>query len=156
MTTWKLPPPAKVYEALTAVADGRVRLTTAGRAEVESSGRDKTYDVEWSEDQRSFTANDNASYWQGYVGYPIIAVLITIGELDVEPAVAKALAGVDWNAVNRRFRRDYDAAVSFVLSELETRGVDAEWIVRAADRLMEQLAALDLQRPSRGRPRRGA
>ena len=76
MAPWKLPPRAKVFEAFTAVADGRVRLTGPGSATVTSSGGDKTYDVEWSDDGRMVTANDNASYWQGYLGYPILAVLL--------------------------------------------------------------------------------
>ena len=40
--SWALPPPAKVYEALSAVADGRVRVTGAREAEVTSSLGEKT------------------------------------------------------------------------------------------------------------------
>ena len=57
VTPWKLPPTAKVYEALSAVAEGRVHITGAGRAEVESSGREQTYSVEWSDDLRTVSAN---------------------------------------------------------------------------------------------------
>ena len=42
---WKMPPLAKVYEALTAVADGRVTLLDDTHARVQSSDRRKTYDV---------------------------------------------------------------------------------------------------------------
>ena len=61
MTTWKVPPRAKIFEALSAVADGRVRLVGEREAEVVSSERSKTYVVEWSEDHREFSSNDNAS-----------------------------------------------------------------------------------------------
>jgi hypothetical protein len=74
MSTWKSPPKAKVYEALSAVADGRVTLMGGEKAEVVSSDGTKTYHVEWSPDSNQITSNDNASYWQGYMGYPIIAV----------------------------------------------------------------------------------
>ena len=64
MGGWKLPPKAKIYEALTAVADARVKLTDGETAEVLSSDGTKTYIVEWSADLRQITSNDNASYWQ--------------------------------------------------------------------------------------------
>ena len=118
MAPWKLPPRAKVFEAFTAVADGRVRLTGPGSATVVSSGGDKTYDVEWSEDGRTVTANDNASYWQGYLGYPIVAVLLARGELRAGEDAVAALAGVPWHELNKRHKRDYDAAVAHVLGEL--------------------------------------
>ena len=80
MSTWKSPPKAKVYEALSAVADGRVTLMGGEKAEVVSSDGTKTYHVEWSPDSNQITSNDNASYWQGYLGYPIIAVLDGFGK----------------------------------------------------------------------------
>ena len=42
---WKVPPKAKIYEALTAVADGRVNLKGGETAEVLSSDGTKTYIV---------------------------------------------------------------------------------------------------------------
>ncbi len=53
MGDWKVPPKAKIYEALTAVADGRVKLTGGETAEVLSSDGTKTYIVEWSADLRA-------------------------------------------------------------------------------------------------------
>jgi len=43
MPPWKMPPIAKVYEALSALEDGRVRILEPGRAEVVSSSGDKIY-----------------------------------------------------------------------------------------------------------------
>jgi hypothetical protein len=157
MTAWKLPPRAKVFEAFSAVADGRVRLTGPGSATVTSSGGDKTYDVEWSADARTIAANDNASYWQGYLGYPALAVLLERGELQAGEDVIQALASVPWHDLNKRFKRDYDAAVAQVLAGLPAGAPSAETIGRAVDDVMEQLAGLDLQRAGRGRrpPRSG-
>ena len=151
MTAWKLPPRAKVFEAFSAVADGRVRLTGPGSATVTSSGGDRVYDVEWSADGRTIAANDNASYWQGYLGYPALAVLLERGELRAGEDVVRALAGVPWHDLNKRFKRDYDAAVAAVLAELPADGPDLATIERAVDDVVEQLAALDLQRAGRGR-----
>ncbi len=149
MAAWKLPPRAKVFEAFSAVADGRVRLAGPGSATVVSSGGDKTYDVEWSDDGRTIAANDNASYWQGYLGYPALAVLLARGELRAGDDVVAALAGVPWHDLNQRFKRDYDAAVAHVLAELP--GPDAATVEGRVDDVMADLAALDLQRAGRGR-----
>ncbi len=149
---WRLPPTAKVYEAFSALADGRVHLGPPGRAEVESSGRDRRYEVEWSHDFGVVGANDNASYWQGYLGYPAIAALLAAGGLQAEGAIVELLAGVPWHELNRRFRRDYAAAVDSVLADLERRGVDRTPIVAAADAVLAQLAALAPLRGPRRRP----
>jgi hypothetical protein len=151
MTRWKLPPTAKVYEAFSAVADRRVHSTGPTSAEVESSDRERTYTVEWSADLGSVTANDNASYWQGYLGYPIVAVLLTIGVLRADARIVGQLAGVPWHEVNARFRRDYDAALDSVLTAIALRGADRARIASEADSVMAQLATLELDRPGRGR-----
>lgn len=151
MARWKLPPRAKVFEAFTAVADDRVRLTGRDSATVVSSGGDRTYDVEWSEDGLTIVANDNASYWQGYLGYPILAVLLVRAELRADAGAVAALAGVPWHDLNKRFKRDYDAAVAHVLGGLPPGGPDAVAVGRAVDGVMDQLAALDLRRAGRGR-----
>lgn len=149
MTQWSLPPIAKIYEALSAVADGRVKLTGAATAEVLSSERDKTYVVKWSADGRSITSNDNATRWQGYIGYPIIAVLLQTGRIAYDAALASALAGVPWHTLNQQFKRDYDAAVAQVLAQVaEERGGDEAAIRQEVDRIYAALAALELERPA--------
>ena len=72
----KLPPVEKIYEAWSAVADGRVAIDEAARkATVVSSDRTREYTVSWSDDGSVYTSNDNATYWRGYAGYPVIAVM---------------------------------------------------------------------------------
>ena len=151
MSTWKMPPKAKVYEALSAVADKRVSITGDTKAQVQSSSRDKTYDVEWSEDISEITSNDNASYWQGYMGYPIIAVLLQIGKLSFNPLIAKLLADVPWKSVNEQFKRDYDKAINHILDEIEARGGSRTEITQEVEKIYEQLGALGLQRSQRRR-----
>jgi hypothetical protein len=151
VTRWKLPPAAKIYEAFGAVADDRVHVTGPDSAEVESSGRDRTYTVEWTVDLGSVTANDNASYWQGYVGYPIVAVLLTLGVLRADEHVVGQLAGIQWHELNARFKRDYDAAVGSVLTALAQQGADRARIEAEVAGVMAQLATLELERTGRGR-----
>ena len=156
MGGWKVPPKAKIYEALTAVADGRVKLKGGETAEVLSSDGTKTYIVEWSADLGQITSNDNASYWQGYIGYPIIAVLMVLGRLDFDGRVAQALSGIAWKQMNRRFRNDYDKAVESVLLNLDVEPGLRQRVASEVDKIFIQLETLDLEAlPRRRRPPKG-
>lgn len=148
MAPWNQPPIAKVYEALSAVADGRVKIIGEMSAQVVSSGGDKTYAVKWSPDGREITSNDNATRWQGYLGYPIIAVLLLIGRLPYDPAVARWLTGVKWHDLNEKYKGNYDAAVDHVLDGLRQRGIDADAARVEALRIHGTLAGLGLERPA--------
>ena len=151
MSPWKMPPKAKVYEALSTVADKRVSITSDTTAQVQSSSRDKTYDVEWSEDISEITSNDNASYWQGYMGYPIIAVLLQIGKISFNPRIAKLLADVPWKSVNEQFKRDYDKAISHIFEAIVARGGSRMEITQEVEKIYKQLGSLGLQRSQRRR-----
>ena len=156
MGGWKVPPKAKIYEALTAVADGRVKLKGGEAAEVLSSDGTKTYNVEWSADLLQITSNDNASYWHGYIGYPIIAVLMALGRLDFDVRAAQALSGIAWKQMNRRFRNHYDMAVDSVLQNLDVEPGLRQTVVSEVDKIFNQLETLDLEKlPRRRRPPKG-
>jgi hypothetical protein len=149
---WKQPPIAKVYEAFGAVSGGRVQVTGPGRAVVTSSSGERTYDVWWDDDLRAVFSTDNASKFQGYAGYPIIAVLLVLGRLHADVSVMAPLAGVDWHALNARFKRRYDEAVAHALAEARSAGADPGAIVAAAEDVAVQLAGLRLTRLSGRRP----
>lgn len=149
MEKWRLPPEPKVYEALSAVADGRVKLTGKTAAEVTSSSLDKTYTVRWDEGFTRITSNDNASFWQGYLGYPIIAVLMETGRLSYDKDIAKHLSGIPWKKINKQFRNDYQRAVDFVLKGLEEKGIDARAVRAEAGRIMTRLMELNLEKMPR-------
>ena len=138
----KLPPLAKVFEAWSALADGRVALDAEKRrASVASSNGEKAYTVTWSEDGAVYSSNDSATYWQGYAGYPVIAVLMAQGRLPFDRAMADGFAHVNWTKLNERHRRDYAAAVREVVDE---RGLDAAQADAAAHEALDALAALDI------------
>jgi hypothetical protein len=146
MIAWKLPPKAKIYEALSAVGDARVRMKDDGTAEVSSSDGSKTYLVEWSLDVRTIRSNDNASYWQGYTGYPIIAVLMVLGKIAFNKKVAEFLASIPWKRINKQFRNDYDKAVQAVLDKLEAEHGCGSMIADEVDKIMDQLRTLKLEK----------
>ncbi|MBC2890695.1 hypothetical protein [Gordonibacter massiliensis (ex Traore et al. 2017)] len=138
----KMPPLAKVFEAWSALADGRVSLDAEERrATVASSNGAKAYTVAWSEDGSTYSSNDNATYWQGYAGYPVIAVLMLQGRLPLDRAAADEFAHVGWTELNERFRRDYAAAVRVVVEE---RGLDATQVEAAAHEAYAALGALEI------------
>ena len=138
----KMPPLAKVFEAWSALADGRVSLDGEDRrATVASSNGAKAYTVTWSEDGGTYSSNDNATYWQGYAGYPVIAVLMAQGRLTFDNDMAEGFAHVDWTELNERQKRDYAAAVREVVDE---RGLDAAQADAAAHEVLDALAALDV------------
>src|ERR1700730_14453894 len=128
MKKWGMPPPIKVYEAIGAIGGGRVRVIDNGDPprvwEVVSSDGAKKYRVEISADGREISSNDNASYWQGYVGYPAIAVLLARGTLRTSAEATRALAGIPWNELNRRFKNDYERTVAEVARVVAERGGD--------------------------------
>ncbi|MGO9117522.1 MAG: hypothetical protein ACLQPD_07915 [Desulfomonilaceae bacterium] len=157
MSGWQLPPKAKIYEALTAVADGRVKLKDGQTAEVLSSDGTKTYIVEWSADLAQIKSNDNASYWRGYIGYPIIAVLMVLGRLDYDETVAQALSGIAWKQTNRKLRNDYDKAIESVLLNLDGEPGLRQSVISEVDKIYSQLQTLDLEAlPRRKRPPKGS
>jgi hypothetical protein len=147
---WKMPPPIKVYEALGAIADGRIRFEDEHRALVESSEGDKTYEVEISDDGREISSNDNASYWQGYLGYPAIAVLLMRGLYRPPANVIDALAGIPWKEINSRFKNDYDRTLAEVNQTVEASGHDPDAV---ASEIESITAALRKFAPVRGKRR---
>lgn len=138
----KMPPLEKIHEALSAVADGRIAMHD-GQAEVKSSNGAKTYSVKWSGDK--YSSNDSATYWQKYAGYPIIAVLFLQGRLKLpsEDVVSK-FAGVDWNALNAKYKRNYARAAAEVMEKIGREGIDVDLLDNEIRIIYEQLGQLPL------------
>ena len=150
-----MPPLVKVYEAMGALGDGRIRIESATGALVTSSEGNKTYQVEVSQDGREVSSNDNASYWQGYLGYPAIAVLIKRGLIPAPPAnVIDALAGIPWKEINRCFKNDYAKTIAEVERIAAASGHDPGAIRVAAEAILEALRKLGPAQGKRSRPPR--
>jgi hypothetical protein len=148
----KMPPKQKVYEAFSAIADGRVHLQEK-QAEVQSSDRAKTYTVEW--DDTVYRSNDNATYWAGYPGYPVLAVWMLQGKLPYDPEVIPVMAGIPWKQLNEEYRRDYDAAAAEAMRRKQEQGADTAAAEKLAEQVYEALNGLNLsvKRGSRRPPK---
>ena len=110
----KLPPIEKIYEAYSALADNRIKISE-DFADVLSSDSAKSYKVMWKDN--TYSSTDNATYWQGYAGYPIIGVLILQSKLTVDSTIFEHFSGINWNSLNKKHKRDYRAALLEVFAE---------------------------------------
>lgn len=138
---WKQPPIIKIYEALGAIADGRVKISS-NTAQVYSSTGNKFYDVTYEPETNSIMANDNASYWKGYLGYPAIAYLMKIGVLEYQPELGKPLKGVAWKDLNQKFKNDFDKTTEHIFASLEPDQVRN--LKEHAEKVSSRIKELDL------------
>lgn len=118
----KLPPSEKILEAWSAIGSGRVRLLSqpeaeSGEAEVLSSDSNKIYKLSWDGDM--YRSNDAATIWQGYPGYPVLAVLMERGLLPLPTNITRILAPLNWNKLNKEFKRNYEQATAQAFKELK-------------------------------------
>jgi hypothetical protein len=115
LNLWEHPPIIKIYEALGAVADGRIEVN-GNEAKIYSSSRNKFYVVSYDPSTESIMANDNGSFWKGYLGYPAIAFLMKTGTLPYEEEVGVLLMDIKWKDINQQFKNDFDKTLDFILS----------------------------------------
>ena len=144
---WKLPPIEKIPEAYGAIADGRVAMKDSS-ADVVSSDGTKTYRVRWNGDL--YSSDDNASKWQGYTGYPIVAVLLLQGRLPLNQDVMTLFKGIPWKELNKKHKNKYAEALAEVLEDIRANGGDPDRVRREMQTVYSALEALKLPR------RRGA
>lgn len=145
----KLLPLQKVYEAWSALADGRVEMGE-DEATVTSSNGAKHYTVSWSEG--TYSSNDNASYWQGYAGYPVLAVLMKQGKLPLAEDLIPRFAHIDWNTLNKKHKRDYAAAAEEAFAAADLAKDEIAQAEAAAKQALDAVAALPIKMKRKGRP----
>lgn len=138
----KLPPPEKVLEAWSAIGANRIKLLSppqsfSGEAEVTSSDSSKTYKLSW--DGSSYRSSDNATVWQGYAGYPVLALLMLKGLLPLPRDYTRMFASLNWNKLNRDARGNYAAAAREAFKIL---GLDQENINKIEGLVKETLDIL--------------
>ncbi|MCH5229076.1 MAG: hypothetical protein J1F12_03655 [Muribaculaceae bacterium] len=135
----KFPPIEKIFEAWTALADNRV-LMKEGYADVSSSDGEKSYVVRFLDNQ--YSSDDNATFWQGYPGYPVIAVLMKQGKLSYDPTQANQWKNINWTQINKKFKNNYAEAVAYVAGE---RKIDLNQSYQAAQKVLEELSGLPIE-----------
>ena len=178
---WKKPPIIKIYEALGALADGRIEkakdscessgsttgypvveplkdgqsnhrtVKTLSNGDIEewqvySSSGNKFYMVRYDKQNNAIMSNDNGSYWQGYLGYPAIAVLLITGAIKYQPKFAEALKGIKWKDLNTKFKNDYNKTIQYCHQLIRKRGYDLEEFLKEVKNIDKQIQTLKIKK----------
>lgn len=148
---WKIPPEIKIYEALGAIANGRVEVD-GNTAKVYSSSGRKSYTVIYDPDSNAITANDTGSYWQSYLGYPSIALLMIKGIIRYNPVAADWLKSFHWKDINTQYKSDYARVIEYIRSEMiKSRKADLAQFDQELAQIMTQIKQLGLKKLSTGK-----
>ena len=89
------------------------------QARIISSDHHKEYIVLFEEN--TYSSNDSATYWQGYPGYPILAVLMKQGKIKIKTEIIEQFKDLNWHQINEKYKRDYPAALAYVLSQVKDK-----------------------------------
>lgn len=134
----KLPPIAKIYEAYTCIADNRIEMQDEQAIVLSSDGK-KKYKIKWK--NNDYASNDNATFWQGYPGYPVLAVLMLQNKLRYNKEIATLFKNINWHSLNEKYKRNYDNAVEEVLNTLDYSPV---LIRKEVEKTYEEIKNLDV------------
>jgi len=137
----KIPPIEKIHEAYSAIADGRVSLRE-NEADVISSDLSKKYLVTWQEE--TYRSNDNASYWQGYLGYPIIAVLMLQEKLSLNKEIAAYFKEINWKKLNTKYNNKFSEAVKEIMKEFASKGIDCDKVNAEINKVYKEIEQLTI------------
>ncbi|MEL9990891.1 MAG: hypothetical protein QXP98_10200 [Thermoproteus sp.] len=140
----RLPPRIKVLEALSALADGRVKLLSDKDAEVVSSDGSRIYRVHVDVGRRTAYSDDNGTMYRGYVGYPILSFLMARGLLPVDQKLGEALRGIPWRKLNEEYKK-YEVVMQIIKAELREKGISEEEVERYIDLVLSHLKKLNLR-----------
>lgn len=122
----RAPPRIKILEALSAIADDRVKLVGQNDAVVTSSDGTRKYEVNWDPSSNKVSSTDNGTTHRNYVGYPIIALLMLHGVLPYDASLSKKLEGINWRRLNEKYKQ-YEVVIDNVLRAWRVPDRDRLW-----------------------------
>ena len=146
---FKTPKKEKVFEAITAVVDKRIKYADGNRAQVYSSDRSKFYNLYWSDSYDSFFSDDNASKWQNTLGYPILAILLDRGAIGADVSGLTLFSDVNWSELNKKHKRDYAAAVQEVLQDRVKDENQKADLLKKVDDVFAEVESLNIEKLTR-------
>jgi len=141
----RYPPKIKVLEAAGAIADGRVKRIDERNAVVTSSDGSRTYRVYVDIERMEACSTDNGTVYRGYLGYPIISVLMLDGVLPYDEVIGKALSGIPWKVLNEKYRK-YALVEEEVKRIAAQRGVDPAQLEEFKNRVYKEIKRLRFRR----------
>ena len=138
----KLPPVEKIAEAYSVLADHRIEAIDANTFLVTSSNGEKQYKVVCNDNH--YRSNDSATKFGRYAGYPVLAVLMYQKRLPVPEQYLSVLKGINWNAINKKYKRDYAAAFDAAFEEKQIPTQTIQGIKEAMKACFEAFIRLDI------------
>lgn len=136
----KMPPMEKIPEAYTAIEDGRIEMFT-DHAIVKSSNNEKEYLIKWQDN--IYYSNDNSTYWQGYPGYPIIAILMLQGKITLNREISKYFQNINWHELNKKNKRNYQKSLEDILKDISPK--EQENINKEIKKVFMEIQKLDIE-----------
>lgn len=139
------PPRVKVLEALGAVAGNRVKKIDENNCAVDASEGQRTYKVFVDLEKGLADSDDNGTNFRGYVGYPIIAFLMTKGVVSYDPIIAQPLANIKWRTLNERYKsyRKVEAVIKELLAKNDIQSSKVDEFV---EKVLKEIESLGLRR----------
>ncbi|MFP3242501.1 MAG: hypothetical protein RXO53_05605 [Caldisphaera sp.] len=144
----KMPPKIKILEAAGAIADNRITIEKANDdlilAKVISSEKDKTYRViiKKANDDLIVYSDDNGTKLKGYVGYPIISVMMLTGLLNRDQSVEEALKDIEWRKLNETYKKYY-VVEEIVLKKAEPK-LPRSYILEFRNNIINELEKINV------------
>ncbi len=145
MTILKPPPKIKILEALSCIVDNRVEVINDIEYIVKSSDHSRTYNVYVNLSKREVDSTDNGTRIKGYIGYPIIAVLMLRKVLPIDYELAKCLSHIPWRRLNEELK-SYEKVMDYVKKVVEERGCSSERIDKYVSQVMSILRRITLKK----------
>jgi hypothetical protein len=138
-----LPPRIKVFEALGAIADGRVNVIDDKRCRVVSSEGNRTYEVYVDLEKGLAYSNDNGTMYRSYIGYPIISFLMMKNVVPFDPDIALKLKDIKWKILNENYKK-YSLVEEHVKRLFASRGGNVEMLEKLVAEVLRGLRNLTL------------
>lgn len=150
-----MPPTVRIYEALGAIGDNRIEID-GNSGKLYSSSRGKYYTITYNPEKNEIYANDNASFFAGYLGYPAIAFILKKGIIPYNKDTAEALAGIAWKDINQKNKNDFARTMVEVEKVLEIKGFTSSVVEKEINTILKNLEKLGLNKPvTKTRPPKG-
>lgn len=135
-----------IHEALSAIADERLELIDENNAKCTSTSKGKFYTIKYDPATESIMSDDNMAYYRDEVSYPMVALLLSRGNINYDHEILQYLKGIKWKDINRKNKNDYMKSVNEVLSNLDEKDVNTEVIKTEVNKIFQLILNLDLKK----------
>jgi len=151
----KKPPIIKIYEALWCIADKRIEVQKSApnlfwneteiiKAKVFSSSWWKFYEVEFDQLKNQIMSNDNGSYWQEYLWYPSIALLIVQWKISVINDFIEWLKWIMRKDINTKNKNDFEKTINEVDLFLVQKWIDIDNFKQVISMIEREIEKMNL------------